>query len=270
MIDRRPRASREGLAASGTIQSAMRRALILLVLAGCAALLAACGKSSYAARSTGSPAAPASAAKGAPLTRARALAAARAVNLTAADLPGFTPSPRRATKTAQEQVYERELLRCLGPEASGAQLAEASSKQFELSHGILQLGVSSEVSVAATPAIATAKLAAIRSPRVRGCFARYFEGLLKSQRYAGAAIGPVSLASGTPPAQGTTGGFGWRVTATLDLHGASVSFYLDILGFVYGPATVTMFSTGALEPFPAAAQQHLFGLLLERAKAHIS
>jgi hypothetical protein len=248
----------------------MRRALILIVLAGCAALLAACGKSSYSAHTASAPAAASSASKASPLTDARALAAARAVNLTAADLPGFTASSRKQTKTTREKGYEDELLRCLGPQASAVALAEASSREFELSHGILQLGVSSEVSVAQTPAMASAKLAAVRSPRVRGCFARYFERLLKGQRYAGAAIGPVSLAAGTPPAPGTTGGFGWRVTASLDIRGVRVSFYLDILGFVYGPATVTLFSTGALEPFPAAAQQHLFGLLLHRAKAHIS
>ncbi len=247
----------------------MRGAPVLLLLAGCG-LLAACSASSRHAHSGDSPAVAASAANSAPLTTARALAAARAINLTAADLPGFTVSSRKETKTAQEKGYERELVRCLGPQASGTQLAEAGSKQFELSHGILQLGVSSEVSVAPTPAMASAKLAAVRSPRVRGCFSRYFERLLKSQRYAGAAIGPVSLASGTPPASGTTGGFGWRVTATLDIRGVRVSFYLDILGFVYGPATVTLFSTGALEPFPAAAQQRLFGTLLRRAKAHIS
>lgn len=245
------------------------RALILLAFAGCG-LLAGCSTSSHSAHAGGSRAAAGAARDGAPVTGARALAAARAINLTAADLPGFTVSTRKETKTAQEKIHERELVRCLGPQASGAQLAEASSRQFELSRGILQLGVSSEVTIAPTPALAAAKLAQVRSPRVRGCFARYFERLLKGQRYAGAAIGPVSLASGTPPASGTTGGFGWRVTATLDVRGVMVSFYLDILGFVYGPATVTLFSTGALEPFPAAAQQHLFGLLLQRAKANIS
>jgi hypothetical protein len=248
----------------------MRRALILLMLAGCGGLLAACSTSSHPVHTGGSPAVAASAAKGSALTKAQALAATRAVNLTAADLPGFTVSSGKQTKTTRGKGYERELLRCLGPQASVAQLAEASSKDFELSHGILQLGVNSEVSVAPTPAMASAKLAAVRSPRVRGCFARYFERLLKSQRYAGAAIGPVSLASGTPPASGTTGGFGWRVTATLNIRGVRALFYLDILGFVYGPATVTLFSTGALEPFPAEAQQRLFGLLLQRAKAHIS
>ena len=238
----------------------------LLVLAGCGGLLVACSTSSDSAHGAHSKAVAAGAASSASLTEPRALAAARAVNLTAADVPGFTVSSKKQTRTAQEGRYERELLHCVGPRASGAGLAEASSRDFELNQGILQLGVSSEVSVAPTPAIASAKLAAVRSPRVRGCFARYFEQLLKGQRYAGAAIGQVSLASGTPPAAGTTGGFGWRVTATLNVRGVRVSFYLDILGFVYGPATVSLFSSGAVRPFPATAEQHLFSLLLQRAK----
>jgi hypothetical protein len=203
------------------------------------------------------------------LTSSRALAAARAVNLTAADVPGFTASSEKPGETPREKRSERELLRCAGPLGSNAKLAEASSEDFELNRGILQLGVSSEVSVAATPALASQTLAAIRSAHVRGCFARYLDALLKGHRNAGAAVGPVSIASGTPPAAGTAGGFGWRVTASLAIRGINASFYLDILGFVYGPATVTLFSTGVLEPFPAAAEQRLFGVLLHRAKAHI-
>ena len=241
----------------------------LLVLAGCGGLLVACSTSSDSAHGAHSKAVAAGAASSASLTKPRALAAARAVNLTAADVPGFTVSSKKQTRTAQEGRYERELLHCVGPRASGAGLAEASSRDFELNQGILQLGVSSEVSVAPTPAIASAKLAAVRSARVRGCFSHYFDLLLKGQQYAGASIGPVSVTSGTPPASGTSGGFGWRVRASLNIRGVSVSFYLDILGFVYGPATVTLFSTGALEPFPAATQQQLFELLLHRAKAHI-
>jgi len=44
--------------------------------------------------------------------------------------------------------------------------------------------------------------------------------------------------------------------------------YLDYLGFVDGPAEVTLLSSGLLRPFPAAIQQRLFALLLSRAKAH--
>jgi hypothetical protein len=58
------------------------------------------------------------------------------------------------------------------------------------------------------------------------------------------------------------------VTVPLTVHQLKLSLYLDILGFVDGPARVTLFSTGALQPFPAAIQQQLFSLLLDRARAH--
>ena len=154
-------------------------------------------------------------------------------------------------------------------DGSGASLADASSKDFELRRGIVAVSVSSEVSVARTPATAASGLAAIRSAHVRGCFSRYLGLLLKGQHYGGATLGRVSIESGTPPAPGTAGGFGWRVTATLTTHRIRIPFYMDILGFVYGPARVTLFSSGALHPFPAAAEQRLFSLLLGRAKAGV-
>jgi hypothetical protein len=40
---------------------------------------------------------------------------------------------------------------------------------------------------------------------------------------------------------------------------------VDILGFVVGPARVTLVSSGLLRPFPAPVQQRLFSLLLARA-----
>jgi len=47
-----------------------------------------------------------------------------------------------------------------------------------------------------------------------------------------------------------------------------IPFYLDILGFVYGPAEISLLSSGLPVPFPAALQQRLFLSLLARAKAH--
>jgi hypothetical protein len=161
------------------------------------------------------------------------------------------------------------MLRCAGSLRSGSTLASASSKDFELRRGILAVTVSSEVIVAQTPALAAAGLAAIRSAHVRGCFSRFLGLLLKGQHYGEARVGRVSIESGTPPAPGTTGGFGWRVTASLTTHGIRIPFYMDILGFVYGPARVTLFSSGALRPFPAEVEQRLFSLLLGRAKAGV-
>ena len=249
----------------------------MLALTG--GLLAACGTRSHPATITvphatdtiGAPAAvtagaPANARR--PLTKAQASAFARAVNLRAGDLLGFRASSGHEQETAADKLLERKMLHCTRGVGLSNGLAEASSKDFELKHDILDLSVSSEVSVARTPATATAELAAIHGAHVQGCLSHYLSLLLKSQQYGGATISPVSIESGTPPAPGTTGSFGWRVTATLTTHRIRISFYIDILGFVYGPARVTLFSSGVLQPFPAQAEERLFTLLLHRAKAH--
>jgi hypothetical protein len=255
----------------------MRRTAILLALVPVCALLSACGKGAYTgaastagATSTHGARTPHSRSP----THARALAFAHTVNLTAADVPGFTPSHKQNGESPAERRLQQQLRNCGG--ATGARalqhsrgtLAEASSPSFELRRGVLALTVSSEVSVAHTSAEAAATLAAIRSPRLRACFSRYLSSLLKSQHYPGATVIGVSIASGKPPAPGTTGGFGWRVTATLGVQGIHVSFYFDILGFVDGPAQVTLDSSGTVRPFPAKAQEQLYSELLARARAH--
>ena len=257
----------------------MRRTAILLALVLSCTLVVACGKggnSSTASRSPTSTTVTRGATTNRLPTHAQALAFAHAVNLTAADAPGFTATPHQHGGSASEQRLEQELRSCTGSrgsrdprgsQGSSSTVAEAGSPNFELHRGVLDLTVSSEVSVAHDSAQAAGTLSAIRSAHVRACVSRYLTQLLKSQRYAGATVTGVSIASGTPPAPGTTGGFGWRVTATLAVRGIHVPFYLDILGFVYGPAQVTLSSSGGLRPFPAAAQEHLFSLLLTRARA---
>jgi hypothetical protein len=253
----------------------MRRAAILLALLPACAPLSACGKGDYTgATVTTSTAHAAKAPRANSPTNAQALAFAHAVNLTAADVPGFTPSHKQNSESAAERRLQQQLRDCGGAageralQHSRGTLAEASSPDFELHRGVLALTVSSEVSVSHTSAEAAATLAAIRSPRLRACFSRYLSSLLKSQHYSGATVVGVSIASGSPPAPGTTGGFGWRVTATLAIRGIHVSFYFDILGFIDGPAQVTLDSSGTVRPFPARAQEQLYSQLLARARAH--
>ena len=244
----------------------MRGVIALLALALAGEPLSACG-SGASSTHTSAPEAK-SAAASAELARRRALAFANAVNLTASDVPRFTPSSQNESSSRSEQQAERQLRRCAGPVASSRGLAEVSSKNFQLKRDVLQLGVSSEVDVAPSSAQAAKNLAAIRSAHVRSCFSRYLEELFKGPQFAGGAVGPVSIESGTPPAPGTTGSFGWRAIAAFTVQGITVHLYLDMLGFVDGPAQVTLFSSGVLRPFPAAVQERLFSLLLVRAKAH--
>lgn len=253
------------------------RIAVILALLATGALLGACGSSVQSTATTAvHRAAPTGAHAGAsrPPTRAQALAFARAVNLTAADVPGLKASKARAHQheTAAEKELERELMHCTGASSnSGKGLAEVSSQDFKFEHGIVDLSVNSEVSVSGnsqTPALTAKELGAIRGNHIRACLSHYLNLLFKGQKYQGATISPVSILQGTPPAPGASGSFGWRITVTITVHGIRIPFYLDILGFGYGRAEVSLLSSGVLHPFPAAIQQRLFMLLLTRAKTH--
>jgi hypothetical protein len=259
----------------------IRRMAVILMLLGTGGTLAACGGSIHAAtptvvRTAGTTGVQAAAATGAPartgksLTRAQARAFAHAVNLRTADVPGFKVSSENGNEreAAGEKRLERKMLRCVGAAGPNRQLTEVSSKEFEREDGKGAQNVQSGVVVEQTSALAVKELAAVRSERGRRCFSHYLDLLFKGQKYRGVSVGPVSISQGSPPAPGTTGSFGWRITATITVHRVRVPFYADILGFVYGPAEVTLLSFGLPEPFPAATQQRLFSLLLTRAKMH--
>ncbi len=281
----------------GSLRTALALACrLVLVLGGLIAtvgLLAACGSSSHPPATdaatgahtpskTGSHAPPTTTApKG---TRApsntQAIAFVHAVNLTAADVPGFKPSAERESKpeTAVEKQLARKLLHCIGGQASSSppELASASSANFKLDHDLIHLSVKSEVSVAQTAALVAKELGTTHNNHVKVCLSHYFDLLLKNrilnEQGSRSSISPnsisTSISQGTPPAPGATGSYWWRITATIAVHKIKLPFYIDILGFTYGPAKVSLFSSGALRPFPAAAQEHLYRLLLQRAEAH--
>jgi hypothetical protein len=239
-------------------------ALGLAALSGCGGHRAAAP--AHTARSTPAPAP-------SPAAKARALAVAQAINLTASDVPGFKASREHASKSRAERLAEGDLFRCAGARHGHRahkrdDLADASSARFELKQGIVDVSVSSEVGVARSAALAHAELAVLHSKRVRRCFVSYLREVLSRGKPAGTRVAGVRIQSGNPPAKGAAGSFGWRVSATFGVGRVSVPVYLDMLGFVYGPARVTLISSGALRPFPAFAQQRLYELLLQRARAH--
>jgi hypothetical protein len=247
---------------------------VAILLAVLVAILAGCGSAGHKTAGAAKLRQSHGAAARAP-TRAQALAFARAVNLTAADLPGFRHSPKHDSETQREKRFSERLRRCAGVRGSdsgrtGGALAEQDSGSFRLRRDVLELSVSSEVSVARRADLAARELAVIRSRRVRDCFASYLNLVLRSERHGGATLKPVSIQAGTPPAPGAAGSFGWRITEPFTVRGVRLSLYVDILGFVIGPARVTLVSSGAVRPFPAQIQQRLFALLLARASAQAS
>jgi hypothetical protein len=260
------------------MRRAMRRPAVTVLLLGACCSLAACGSGGRAASATvaratvttpiATGAAQASGAVAKSLAKRQAIAFAHAVNLTATDVPGFKAAAKHEHETPAEKRLEGELARCAGAPSPRDQLAEVNSKEFgREAQGVVQ-SVHSGVSVERTPAQAAKELASVRSARGRRCLLRYIDLLFKSHRHGGVRVSPVSISSGSPSAPGTAGSFAWRIKTAITSRGVRIPFSVDLAGFVYGPAEVTLSSFGLPEPLPAAMEEHLFALLLERAKAH--
>jgi hypothetical protein len=258
-----------GRSATDTMRPVKRQTAVIVALLAVAGLLASCGGARHgSARSVLGKTATSGVTDGR-MTKTQAIAFARAVNLRAGDVPGFrTSSPKHERETAADKRLERELKRCMGVSSSNHGVAEEiDSPSFERNASVAELSVSSSVSVASSAAAAADELVEFRSVRARACLIRWLRALVEGSYLHGATVGQISVAQGTPPAPGTQGGFGWRFTATIAVRSIRIPFYLDILGFIYGPTEVALFSSGVPVPFPAAAQQRLFLLLLARAKA---
>jgi hypothetical protein len=257
---------------------------LFLILLAAAALVSSCGKGQSSAStrtvtvqgSTGSSTQPSKPSTGgstggstsAKTAKVQALAFARAVNLRPGDVPGYQAAPREAEgASTTEKHASSELQKCLGASGEQRPVVEVSSRRFERKASIAQVSVSSSVTVERSATIAGKELEAIHNPHTRSCFTSYFKALFSGSTYKGATIGPVKLESGTPPAAGTSGSFGWRLRTSLTVRSIPIPIELDILGFVEGRSEVALTTFGLAVPFPAPTEQQLFLLLLSRAKA---
>lgn len=258
----------------------MRRPTAILALLSTGACIIGCGGGNHqTAQTPAAQSAVASHSQSAasspvkPLTRAQARTLVQAVNLRASDLPGFKVSSEKEKETTAEKRLEHQLLHCVGKELSSHGLAEGSSKEYERKTGATHESIESSVSVAPTAAIAARELQAIRSTNTQACLSRYVTLLFKllaSSEGHGMTASPVHITSLSLPVPRVTGSFGWRMAATIGLHGIMVPFDIDITGFVLGQAEVTLLAAGLPEPVPAATEQRLFALLAGRTRTHVA
>jgi hypothetical protein len=247
------------------------RTVATLPLLAATLLLVACGKSAHLPSTPSKPADQHKAAAIAPshlgraATKVQAIALAKALNLRASDLPGFHLNTERTGSSRNEKALERNARACMGGKEV-APLAEAGSHTFEHTAQILSVSVSSSVEVARTPAQALAELNLLRGARASGCLKAFVGRLLALQSKGGTSLKIVSVVKGSPPAPGTSGSYGWLITGRASTHGVQIPLYMDIFGFDYGQAMVSLFSFGLTVPFPPRAESELFSLLVERAK----
>jgi len=256
-----------------------RRLTAISALLATGAILGGCGKSGVVTVTSGAtpttakrhraPAPRAAPKANETHANAQAKAYAQAVNLRATDVPGFAHNRERAHPESQsERRATRELHECAGSQAQDEGLFEAGSGEFSRKASIIRQGVSSQVAVASSASAAAETLAGLRSNRVRACLSHYFTKLLTRLGSHGASVGHVTTKYGSPPAPGTSGSFGLRVTAIVSFSGIRLPFYIDYLSFVDGAGEISLLSLGTPVPFPASIEERLFSLLVARAKAH--
>jgi hypothetical protein len=203
-------------------------------------------------------------------SKARSAAFARAVNLVAADLPGFAASS--STTTQADKRLSASLAKCAGAVSPSRAVVNKDSLDFTQTTpgGVAELDAGSNVTVVPSSRLAAQDLRAIRSKRGQRCLTVGVQQLLKAQLkgVSGVTLGHVSVTAGRQTAPGASGSFIVRLKVTATVHGVKLPFYLDSLGFTLGPAEVGLTTLGIAERYPAADEQRLFALLLQRAEAN--
>jgi hypothetical protein len=155
-------------------------------------------------------------------------------------------------------------------------VVDIQSPKFKSGEGLELAEVKSGVVVLPTAALAESRLAqaeaALGKPRVRACLKRAFEHELAKSLHKRPTRGVRILLGRTNisvlhPAFPHSFGFRIFVHLTFAARGLHIpaSLYLDVLGFVVGPAGVGLESISFSRPVPT--EQHLLSVLYSRATA---
>jgi hypothetical protein len=201
-------------------------------------------------------------------TRTHALTYAAKVNLRPADVPGFSQATHQETAADRQNVAE--LARCAGAVDPSLRIAHVPGESFARGSGIQTEQVGSTVDVYPSASQTRQDFAKFGATSARTCVSAYVaRSLAGSSTNPNVKFGTADVSTLAPPAGTAAGSFGYRLVVPLTASGTSVTFYFDLLFHRSGPAEVSFQSLGVGSPFPAAAEQHLFKLLVTRADAGV-
>jgi hypothetical protein len=220
------------------------------------------------------------------LAKVRAADYARAVNLHASDVPYFSPTPDEEEEDPKEaRRHERELMRCVGVEHEAEPVAEVKSPEFGTDSPGQLLRVSSSVEVGADAGQAMRELKLIRSRLAERCLQRVYAAAIEEQESSTAEVRDVSVSRVRFPAPDIEDGFAYRFAASVTVHrstseltayrptagpsgSVTMRIYVDIIGFVVGPASVSLTATGLPTAVSRTLERNLLRVLHERATEH--
>lgn len=228
----------------------------LLVLS--AALLAACGGGGDSSSSKVSAKAP---------TAAEAKAAAEAINLTDADATGYKGEAH--DDSGDSAAEEKEFADCVGASNKDADLVDVYSKDYSRGTEPQTQTVNSEVEVDSDAARLAADLKAYQAKdKVSSCLVTSVTKLIQDQVGQDDSITfdkPV-VADLPTAADGTDGGFGYRITITAKASGLTIPFEITEQGVLKGHTALTFSTMSIGTPIPAADRDALLATLVGRLK----
>ncbi len=243
----------------------------MLVIAACGVLATGCGSGGVSSSTT------ATLSTSTPTTRAQALSYAHAINLHAADVPAMHSSftEGEVSETASGKRSNAGFIDCYGGVSDSRRLLKIRSQQFSAGRAAESQTVESAVEVWPTSALALRNNSTYFSSRGRACFYRYLTAAHRQlnkqrnkQRAGKLEFGPLRVATVADPLPGVSHSFLRTISETLVRNGQiRVHIYHDIFTFVSGQAEVELEATGYSHPVPAASEERLLLLLVNRAKS---
>jgi hypothetical protein len=268
---------------AGTTEAVRRITAAIVALAAAGGCVSGCGSgasgnaSSYKTSGSG---------PSGTVTQRQARAYAQAVNLKASDVPELTAV--RSEREATPKRLGEEAARCAGAESPSRRVADVNSAKFSGASASPRETVGSEVVVWPTASAAERNAAAETGARGRACVQHLLERLALRRITARVRVAHVSVAWRPSPLRGAKDAHAARVTLTVaaEASGARggtssvalespvsgarrvrVPVYLDVEGFLSGPAQVGLTALGVGRPASAATEHRLLSLLYSRARA---
>ena len=182
--------------------------------------------------------------------------------LRAADLPGWTVTPRGPSRGSEIKDLARGVPGC-EPLVTGSRDGRVRARSAKFSRdGTI---IDDDVDVYATAAEMQAQLELYRDPAIIGCLQELFTRTLQSTAPTGATVGAVSVSPIAVDASGD-GAYGFRLTAAVTRDGVARTILSDIIGVTVGRAGVS-FSVDAPDTAGLAqAETTLLPAVVERVR----
>jgi hypothetical protein len=203
------------------------------------------------------------------VTQTDALAVATAINVRALDVPKLKQQSNPITATELRQ--EAQLTACVGGVPASDALANTQSPDFVSSSGT-SVTLSSGTEILASTALVAKDFAAVTGPRGLPCLLAELRSELVGKPPKDETVKSYASHLG-PVVSGADDAFADRFTVTITMTHRTTALilplYVDLIGFTYGQAEVSLsIETIGFKP-SAALERRLAAVLVARARSAI-